>query len=166
MYYSSTRRRGMFFLFPLPNGERGRIIGSSVGCARRARPEGGVSFGKTRIFWLAAGLYPGQRGLRHRHWQRVALPHPVRRERRRRVRAVLPAVFDRHGHPDFDDGAGCGPRRARQRGRSVPRAGAQGFQVALARLGLPGRVLPADDVLHHRQRLDDGLLLQIHHRRV
>ena len=31
---------------------------------------------------------------------------------------------------------------------------------------LPGRVLPADDVLHHRQRLDDGLLLQIHHRRV
>ena len=43
-------------------------------------------------------------------------------------------VFDRHGHPDFDDGAGRGPRRARQRGRGVPRAGAQGFQVALARL--------------------------------
>ena len=37
--------------------------------------------------------------------------------------------------------------------------GAQGQQVAHPRLGVHHRLLPFDDVLHHRGRLDAGLLL-------
>lgn len=39
-------------------------------------------------------------------------------------------------------------------------------EMAHPRLVLPARLLPADDVLHHRLRLDGQLLRQVPHRRV
>lgn len=46
-------------------------------------------------------------------------------------------------------------------GTALPCTGTQRQQVAPARLGLPDWLLRADDVLHHRQRLDAGLFLPV-----
>ncbi len=52
---------------------------------------------------------------------------------------------------------GRASRQERRGGLQGP--GAQGQQVAHPRLVLRHRLLPFDDVLHHRGRLDAGLLL-------
>ena len=115
----------------------------------------------TRKLRLTPWLHSGQRGLCYRHRQRLALPHSHRPVRRRHLCAVLPALFGAHGSAGPDDGAGrgpCGPRRGAQR---LQGTGARGQQVAYPRLVLHGGLCAADDVLHHRLRLDGRLLLPL-----
>ena len=75
------------------------------------------------------------------------------------LRSVLSHLPCHHGHSGADDGAGRGPREPEERRSGIQDAGkAGGQQVAYPRLVLHAGLLPADDVLHHRYRLDGGLL--------
>ena len=119
---------------------------------------------ETRELPIPPRLPAGERRLRHRHRQRLALPLRRRPERRRPVRSVLSALPADHGRAGADDGAGRGPRQPQERGAGLSGAGKTGQQVAHPRLVLRRRLLPADDVLHHRRRLDARLLCQVPHR--
>ena len=70
---------------------------------------------ETRILPLPSGLPAGERGLRHRHRQRVALPLHRRQERRRLLRSLLPALPARDGRARADDGTGGRPREPQER---------------------------------------------------
>ena len=110
---------------------------------------------------LTPWLHPCQRGLCHRHRQRLALPHRHRPVRRRYLCLPLPDFPGADGPAGSDHGTGRRPRRARCRPQRLQGAGTTGQQVAHPRLVLHGGLYTADDVLHHRLRLDARLLLPL-----
>ena len=59
-----------------------------------------------------------------------------------------------------------GRAEPQERRAGLQDAGKARPEMAHPRLVLPDRLLPADDVLHHRLRLDGQLLRQVPHRRV
>ena len=119
---------------------------------------------ESRKFPIPAGIHSGKRRLRHRHRQCVEIPLRHRCQRRRRIRVVLHHLPGHHGGSHSDHGAGGGPCQPQERRAGLQGPGAQGQPLAYPRLAVRHRLLPADDVLHHRLRLDAGLLLQIRHR--
>ena len=119
---------------------------------------------ESRKLPVPVGIHSGERRLRHRHRQRVEIPLRHRCQRRRRVRAVLHHFPHHHGRAHPDHGAGGGPGQPQERRGGLPGPGAQGQPLACPWVAVHHRLLPADDVLHHRLRLDAGLLLQIRRR--
>ena len=89
----------------------------------------------------------------------MEVPVDGRSVRRRRVRRVLCAVPAHPRSADHDDGICHRPCEPEKSGAGVSGAREAGQQVAHPRLSGDDRQLPADDVLHHRVRLDAVLLL-------
>ena len=140
-----------FRAVPGPAGKRGREKGE---------------YNETGEFWFAPGLSAGERGLRHRHRQCVALSVYHRAVRRGDLRVLLPAVPAADGGAGADDGAGRGPGGPGQRHGGLPGAGEAGQRLAPPWLGVYAGLLSADDVLYHRLRLDAGVFCEVPHRLV
>ena len=113
----------------------------------------------TRKTQIKTWVYPAFRRLCHRHRKRMEIPLHGRPGRRRRVRAVLSAVPGHLGPAHHEHGVCSGPRQPQESGARLSGTGKAGPEMAHPRLLYPHWLLLADDVLHHRGRLDDALLL-------
>ena len=113
----------------------------------------------TRKTQIKTWVYPAFRRLCHRHRKRMEIPLHGRPGRRRRVRAVLSAVPGHLGPAHHEHGVCSGPRQPQESGARLSGTGKAGPEMAHPRLLCPHWLLLADDVLHHRGRLDDALLL-------
>ena len=112
----------------------------------------------TRKSWFKIRLHHAGRRQRHRTGQRLALPLHGRRQRRRIVRDVLPALSAAARIPGHDHGTGHRTRLAEKSLRGIPRPSGETAQpLALPRRGILFRQSHPDDHVHHRHRLDAHL---------
>ena len=117
-----------------------------------------ISYGEKRDLFLSDGLSADLGRLCHRAGKCVAVPLYHRTVWRRGLCAHLSAVPGDLRAACDGHGAGRGPGEPAEHRPLLPRAGAQGKQVALVLLVWHRGQLSADDVLHRHRRVAAAVL--------